>query len=221
MRCLFLISVLFLSAVSVQAQDVSAQTPNAPAAPLETAASSNGSKVDRTDFLMNTGLQYADEGEYAEAEQAYLRALESDPENQTIQFRLSTLYIQMGRYKEAAVLLNALVKDVPDNPVLNNNLAWIYATGGEMKNGKLALRHAREAILSMPIDPSTWNTLAEAYYMLGQYESALRASEYAIALLYTRKDTTKETLLNFQAQQQKIRRADESYKMMLKLDEDQ
>jgi len=126
---------------------------------------------------MDAGIQYADEGEYKEAEQAYLRALKADPASPDIRFRLGTLYIMMKRHQEAADMLNALAIEFPGSPMVENNLAWIYATGGEMKNGKLALRHAREALLTAPTQASLWNTLAEAYYVFGQYDQALRASE--------------------------------------------
>ena len=125
----------------------------------------------------------------------------------------------MGRYKEAAGLLDALVAEFPDNPMLRNNLVWVYATGGEMKNGKLALRHAREALLTSPYAPALWNTLAEAYYMSGQYDKALQASDQALDLLMLQNFPEKEQI-SFREQNAKIKRAAESYKMLLKLDAD-
>jgi Flp pilus assembly protein TadD len=168
---------------------------------------------------MDAGVQYADEGEYAEAEQAYLQAREKDPDNPDIRFRLSTLYIQMGRYKEAAGLLEALVAEFPENSMLRNNLAWVYATGDEMKNGKLALRHAREALLTSPYDPAMWNTLAEAYYMSGQYDKALQASDQALDLL-TLQNVSEKAQTPFKDQNAKIKRAAESYKILFKINPD-
>ena len=60
---------------------------------VETFGATNGAKFGQTSFLMDAGVQYADEGEYPEAEQAYLRALANDPGNPDVRFRLSTLYI--------------------------------------------------------------------------------------------------------------------------------
>jgi tetratricopeptide (TPR) repeat protein len=172
----------------------------------------------KVSFLMDAGVQYADEGEYAEAEQAYLRALETDPKNPDIRFRLSTLYIQMKQYAKAVELLEVLVAEFPDSPQTHNNLAWIYATGGELRSGKLALRHAREAILSDPYNPSLWNTLAEAYYVFGQYDKALRSSETAIDLLQQRNGTETE-IASFREQHVKIQRAEAAYKQLLGLEE--
>jgi tetratricopeptide (TPR) repeat protein len=176
-----------------------------------------GKSVD-VSFLVDAGVQYADEGEYAEAERAYIRALEGSPGNPDIRFRLGTLYIQMARYKDAVRMLEALVKEFPDSPMVQNNLAWVYATGGEVKNGKLALRYAREALLTVPFASSAWNTLAEAYYVCGEYDKALQASEYSIELLRLEEGTA-EAIKGFEAQRAKIMRADESYKALMKLDQ--
>ena len=189
------------------------------AAQAEDSGATNVAKFGRTSFLMDAGMQYTDEEEYAEAERAYLRALANDPGNPDIRFRLSTLYIMMKRYKEATDLLNTLDVEFPGSPMTHNNLAWVYATGGEMKNGKLALRHAREAILSGPTQPSLWNTLAEAYYVFGLYDEALRASEYSIDLLKIQKDPEKK-IAEFEEQRVKIQRAAQAYKQLLGIDDE-
>jgi len=185
----------------------------------ETSDATNVAESGQTSFLMNAGGQYADEGEYTEAEQAYLRALANDPKNPDIRFRLSTLYILMKRYREAADILNALALEFPGNAMTHNNLAWIYSTGGEMKNGKLALRHARDAILSGPTQPPLWNTLAEAYYVVGQYDEALRASECAVDLLKIQ-NAPKEKITEFEEQYTKIFRAQQAYKRLMGTDDE-
>lgn len=178
-----------------------------PAAP-PAAPPADQSNAARVDFLMDTGVQYMDEGDFQTAEQAYLRALEASPGNPNIRFQLGTLYIQMKRYKDAVAVLTAMAAEFPENPLVHNNLAWIYSTGGEMKNGKLAIRHAREAILSAPVEASMWNTLAEAYYVSGEYENALRASDYAVDLLRMQKGQNAD-VSEFEAQRARIRRAAE------------
>lgn len=171
-------------------------------------------------FLIDTGVQYEDEGEYAAAERAYLRALESAPGDLNIRFRLSTLYIQMKQFAKAADFLKKLQEEVPGNAGVCNNLAWIYATGDEIKNGKLALRYAREALLDNPDLPPVWNTLAEAYYVSGDYAAALRSSEQAIDLL-KKTNPTQEPQASFDEQREKIQRAIEAYKRFQGTDEEQ
>jgi len=185
----------------------------------ETGSVTSNSVNSKASFLVDTGIQYADEGEYAEAERAYLRALEAAPGNSVIRFRLSTLYIMMGRYTEAVPMLEALVEEFPENSQTRNNLAWCYATGAGVKDKKKALLHAREAILSSPLSPSMWNTLAEAYYMAGDYDKALRSSEHAIDLLI-QTDQNQTGMASFQAQHQKIQRAQQAFKRFEGLDDE-
>lgn len=230
MRYLFLILTVLLPVLSVPAQELLPEAPEIQIRAPETAeklsgqvenpATTNQAKASAVSFLMDAGVQYADEGEYAEAERAYLRALSGSPGNPEIRFRLGTLYIQMGRFKDAVELLNPLAAEYPDSPIAHNNLAWVYATGGEMKNGGLALRHAREAILITPYAPSAWNTLAEAYYVSGRYDQALRASEHALDLLRLQEDS-ETNIKDFEAQRAKILRAGEAYKTLSGLDKDE
>jgi Flp pilus assembly protein TadD len=125
----------------------------------------------------------------------------------------------MKQYSKAADLLKKLLAEAPENSIVCNNLAWVYATGDEIKDGKLALRYAREALLDNPTAPSVWNTLAEAYYVCGDYESARRSSEQAIEQLRAQKPSEAEQAA-FAAQYIKIQRASEAYKRFQGIDEE-
>ena len=186
----------------------------------EATSSTNFISTAKLLFLVDTGMKYTEEGEYEEAERAYLRALDTDPDNSVIRFRLSTLYLIMARCSEAVPILEALVAEFPDNSQVRNNLAWAYATGKGVKNTKLALRHAREAILIDPVAPAMWNTLAEAYYMAGEYDRALNASEHAIDLLI-QTDVNQTGRESFEAQRRKIQRAAKALRMLDGLDEEE
>ncbi len=206
--------------MTLQKDELKKERDTPPVESKEEASSTNTAANAKTSFLLDTGIQYAEEGDYKDAERAYLRALEEDPNNESIQFRLSTLYIQTERFAEGVDLLEALVAEHPENSRVRNNLAWAYATGKGVRNNKKALRHAREAILSSPTSPSMWNTLAEAYYMAGDYERALRSSEHAIDLL-TQRNPEADELPSFEAQRTKIQRAAKALRMLDGLDEDE
>lgn len=164
-------------------------------------------------FLMSTGVEYADEGEYEAAERAYLRALEEAPDSEDILFRLGTLYVTMERFPDAIRIFKQLAARFPENPLTHNNLAWCYATGPGVINTSKALRHSREALLFAPYSSSAWNTLAEAYYVSGDYKKALRSSEHAIDLLQ-RSESPEGSLESFMAQRAKILRAQEAMKLL-------
>jgi tetratricopeptide (TPR) repeat protein len=175
------------------------------------AASSEQVLVDKLSFLAGTAMEYSEEGEYEEAERAYLRALKEAPDSAELRFRLSTVYILMNRHAEAVSMLKELLATNPGDAQVHNNLAWCYATGVGVKNKKLALRHAREALLSTPGSPSVWNTLAEAYYVGGDYSNALRSSVRSIELLIRHKQ--QDSLEDFRAQYIKIQRAIEALEL--------
>jgi len=164
-------------------------------------------------FFLEAGELFVDEGEYESAERAYLRALEEDPGNPAIRFRLSTLYIFMEEFVEAEKLLAEFVEEFPDNAGARNNLAWIYATGSGIRNAKKALYHARETIIRVPHSPGMWNTLAEAYYLAGDYKKALRSSEHAIGLLSDQRGRD-EQIQEFLVQRTKIARAAQALKVL-------
>lgn len=173
----------------------------------------NKVKSSELSFLLSTGVEYVDEGEYEDAERAYLRALEEAPDSEDILFRLGTLYVAMERFQDAIRIFEQLVDRFPENPLIHNNLAWCYAIGPGLINTSKALRHSREALLFAPYSSSAWNTLAEAYYVAGDYTKALRSSEHAIDLLQNSQSPSEESLKSFMAQRAKILRAREAMKI--------
>ena len=160
----------------------------------------------RVEFLVSVGFDYANEGEYEEAERDYMWALKKKPENRELLFRLSTLYTMMERFDDAIVILQKQIELDPEASGLHNNLSWCYSTGQSVFNPEKALSHAREALLISPYNPSVWNTLAEAYYVSGGYEKALRSSTHAIGLL-SGLDIPEEQIKSYELQKEKIIRA--------------
>ncbi len=167
------------------------------------------------EFLWNVGNRYLRKGEYSTAEKIYFYALKKDPANFETLLNLGTIYIFMERHREAVVLFNKILEEVPENASVHNNLAWIYSSNNELRNGNRAVYHAREALLSSPDQPAIWNTLAEAYYVSGDYGRSMRASVEAIMRLKLTDAAEEETIV-FQKQQDKIRRSAEALKLMQK-----
>jgi len=205
---------------SESTEAVSGTVTNGAVDPVLEQGGSNEVNFARTQFLLNTAALYTEEKEYPEAEKAYLRALENFPGNPVMLFSLSSLYTAMGRHKESMDILKKLAIQFPDDPTIHNNLAWAYAsTGGELKNAALALYHAREGIMSAPLDPAIWNTLAEAHYLNGDYKQALRCSVYAMEIL--RFHNAPETVIaEFDAQRIKIERTQESFSRLFGVEEE-
>ncbi len=121
-------------------------------------------------------------GRLVESEQVFRQALAGDPNFVQARFGLGTVYYEAGRVGEAITMLEEVHEEFPDFYPVLNNLAWIYATTEELhyRNGTRAIRLAQEAIFQQPQRFQVWNTLAEAYYVLGDYSRAERASRQAL-----------------------------------------
>ena len=123
-----------------------------------------------------------DQGQPTVAVGLFRKALQTEPLNRRGRFGLSTALIQTDNYKEALEILEVMLKETPKDYVLKNNTAWIYATArnAKMRNGPRAIQLAQEALLLNPIDCHVWSTLAEAYYISGRYDKALRSANEAL-----------------------------------------
>ncbi len=125
-----------------------------------------------------------EEGRNNESERIFMGVLQEDPSHMQARFGLGTLYIKMERYDRAIRLLESLYKEFPQEFVVLNNLGWLYATATDHKvrDGERAVQLAQEALLMQPNAFHIWSTLAEGYYVLGNYERSQRAAREAVRL---------------------------------------
>ena len=73
----------------------------------------------------------------------------------------------------------------PDFAEAHNNLAWLYATCDDQKfrDPKAALDHAQRAVdLTQWKEGESIDTLAEAYFVNGDYQQAVEIQKKALAL---------------------------------------
>jgi tetratricopeptide (TPR) repeat protein len=153
------------------------------AKPAEAAAAP--AKGDTDSAALMASAQRSLMGEQWEEAAGFCRqVLEKDPTNDEARFGLGTAYGQLGKYKESLELLEALLKTNADNAALKNNIAWVYVKAKDpaFQNYEKAVKLARDAVLSSPADYNIWNTLAEAYYGLKDYDRALRSARHALRL---------------------------------------
>lgn len=182
--------------------------------PDQETAPISGVENERASFLLATGSAYAEEGEVEQAERAYRMALELDSTLAAAWIRLGFLYVDSERFEEAVNCFQKQLAFDPESPLAHNNLAWCYAVGPGVRNVALALRHSRDALLYAPKVPSIWNTLAEAYYVSGNYDNALRSAEYALELLREKEPVNRDDEQAFEDQIFKIKQAQDAAKMM-------
>jgi Zn-dependent protease with chaperone function len=127
--------------------------------------------------------------------------LKSDPDNPDLLQFLGDIHYQAEQYKEAEIAYRrALVFD-PDHARALNNLAWLYVTCPDvrMRQPEQALNLAlRAAALSS--EAHVLDTLAEAYYVNGDFKNAVAAGERAL-------DAAGENYTYYQDQLKKFRAA--------------
>jgi tetratricopeptide (TPR) repeat protein len=119
-------------------------------------------------------------GDDAAAEAAYLKTVEIDPRYEPPYFRLIEMYERQGR---RADMMEMYERALPLSPSgAHNEIAWLMATSkhADIRDPKTAIEHANIAI---ELEPHAWyiDTLAEAYYAAGRYDTAMAVIREAIA----------------------------------------
>jgi tetratricopeptide (TPR) repeat protein len=121
---------------------------------------------------------------------------------------------EMGRAEEAKRMFDQAYEALQavelerggDHPMPKNNLAWLCARCGERKGE--ALRLAEEATRAMPDNAAFVDTLAEAHYLFGHYDEAVRLEAKVVGARPSDR-FLKEQLKRFQAAADKAKKQGE------------
>lgn len=119
-----------------------------------------------------------------EARELLRRLLQSAPDYQeALQLYLAVLVQSDDDEATASAFEHLYERNTEDFRFLNN-YAWFLATAGEpaYRDPGRSLELARKAVLLAPGVFNVWSTLAEAYYVNGEFEEAERAIQEAIAM---------------------------------------
>jgi predicted Zn-dependent protease len=117
------------------------------------------------------------------------RELKKTPDNPLLYTTLGDLYFSNKNYTETIKAYEQSLRLDPDNPYALNNLAWLYATCEveTFRDPKKALVLSKKAA-ELKVAPHIFDTLAESYYVNGQFEMAVLAGTRALEL--TKKNRT-------------------------------
>ncbi len=167
------------------------------------------------EYWLDQGYKKLQAGQLSASMDSFKRALELDGTNKKARFGMGTVYIQKHEYRKALVLLNAMAEEHPKDYSLKNNIAWLYATAEDnsVRDGVKAIAIAQDALMLAPNDYHVWSTLAEAYYVSGKYDRALRSSEEALRMARVQRAGVKD-LRDYQKQIEKSKKASEAMSLM-------
>lgn len=133
-------------------------------------------------------------------EKIILREIEKHPQNPNLYKVLGDLYYETGNLSGVQQAYEASLKLSPENPNVLNNLAWLYATAEDphFRNPVRALDLAKAAA-GLLEEPHILDTLAECYFVNGQYAKALETAQHALRL-------ARENRTYYQEQVEKFRK---------------
>ncbi|HDI78846.1 MAG TPA: tetratricopeptide repeat protein, partial [Desulfobacteraceae bacterium] len=96
---------------------------------------------------------------------------------------VAMIYHDMGEIKKAVSIYEEILRSYKDAHIALNNLAWIFATTDkeELRDPKRALMLAKRAV-SLKRCAEYLDTLAEAYWINGMRNEAIRAEEEALEM---------------------------------------
>lgn len=125
------------------------------------------------------GRFYQGQNRFAQAADAYRRALEYHQDNIEARNALATTYSAQGRLNEAIAEFESMLKVAPQLAHLYNNLGYAYYLQGNFAKAIIAFETATAL---EPDNPRTYNNLGLAYRKLGDPEKSQLAFAHAADL---------------------------------------
>ena len=125
------------------------------------------------------GRYYQGQNRFAQAADAYRKALEYHKDDIEARNALATTYSAQGKLDEAIAEFEAILKVKPELAHLHNNLGYAYYLQGNFGNAVAAFETARAL---EPGNPRTYNNLGLAYRKMGDSEKSRLAFARAAAL---------------------------------------
>jgi tetratricopeptide (TPR) repeat protein len=148
------------------------------------------------------GTEYRLAGKMQEAEQAYLKELEIDPENITAQYKLGVIAIEMGNPARGKSLIEGALRVKPDLRHSEYNLGRAEMLLG---NDDAAARHLERATTAAGSDPEvveqSWYQLGIADRRLHRMEDAQKAMATFQKLKDEESENSQKSLKRFEVQQ--------------------
>jgi rhomboid protease GluP len=134
---------------------------------------------------LGLALAYRRKGDMAKSRQTFEKLLGENPRSAEGQRLLADLYAEQKIYADAVEHYEQALRMDPNDAATHNNLAWLLATSEDSKfrDPAKALEHARRAVdLSGGKEAAFVDTLAEAHYVNGNFQEAVKVQTRALEL---------------------------------------
>lgn len=130
------------------------------------------------------GLAKLYEGQncYREASKAYQQALMIDPKNSEIWNALGCVYLEAKRYEDAIEAISKAVENDRGFGWAYSNLGLAHVSNGYARESIAFYLKSLDLLRDEPQRRITWDRLANAYRILGDYQSAIKAYDMADSL---------------------------------------
>ncbi len=126
--------------------------------------------ADRWALFYFRGIAHERNGEWAEAEADFLKALELSPEHPYVLNYLAYSWIEQGvNYDRALDMLKQAVSLRPSDGFIVDSLGWVYFRLGQYD---LAVEQLERANELLPTDPVLNDHLGDAYWRVGRHSEA-------------------------------------------------
>ncbi|MGB2770372.1 MAG: tetratricopeptide repeat protein [Candidatus Zixiibacteriota bacterium] len=129
--------------------------------------------------LLEEGVEYYNRGRFADAQNAFQRAIQQDAAFPDVHFFLARVYLRQGALELAKKEYQETIRLMPEFIKAHTDLAKIYASGEEWKN---AIRHYEKVLKLEVKDPMVYTDLGKIHVAQGKYQKATRYFEEAIEI---------------------------------------
>ena len=126
------------------------------------------------------GFSHLQMGHFTEAEKAYRRALELDPDDATTRMNLAQTLRNLGKMAEADAINGQQAGDSTNDLFAANNHAAMLIDQGKAQEASEILVNV---VQHSPGFPMAWHNLGRAYAATGELDKAIDASKQAIELV--------------------------------------
>lgn len=127
----------------------------------------------------NLGVGYLDQGDYAQAQQYFARALDLDPGLTRASYNLARAYLLLGEPGRSIQVLEDLLVADPENTLVRETLAFAYGANDDWDQAAYIM----EAVANeQEISVRGWVNYTVTLIELERYSAALHAADRALVL---------------------------------------